>query len=375
MKHHLARLVAGILLVFAIAAPSAYATQATVRVEGNSVTSTTSVNTTGSGVPGNASCQNNSAAEALEKATAGNWDRQAFVSTILGESHTYSASDYWAFWVNGTYSATQGICDYIVQPGDEILLYPQVDGPGFVGTIFPLYFSSAPTAINAGIPYTVTVIKRVSDGTTTTSQPAVGATVSDGTNTATTDADGKATLVTYATGAVQLVASGPNMVTSPRRTVTSTSIADPVQPSSPADPVPGPVTPITQPITEPAPSETDTKAPVASIAGVQNRQRFAKGKGPRELKGSVADGGALKSVEVRLRRETGKKCFAFNGTSEKFSKIRCSADAAWFSVGSTADWSYLLPSKLRSGLYQLQVRATDAAGNQSTVQSLRFRVA
>src|SRR4051794_977685 len=177
MKHHLARLVAGILLVLAVAAPSAWATSATVRVEGDTIGGSAVVNTTGSGVPGNASCQPNSAAEALEKATNGNWDRQTYVSTILGESHVYSHSDYWSFWVNGSYSQV-GICDYIVQPGDELLLYPQVDGPGFMGTVFPLYFSSVPATVSTGIPYTVTVIERVTDGTTTSTQPAVGATVS-----------------------------------------------------------------------------------------------------------------------------------------------------------------------------------------------------
>ena len=35
---------------------------------------------------------------------------------------------------------------------------------------------------------------------------------------------------------------------------------------------------------------------------------------------------------------------------------------------------YLLPKRLGRGLYQLQVRATDAAGNQSTNTSVRFRV-
>jgi hypothetical protein len=380
MKHHIGRLLAGILLVLAVSAPSAFATPATVRIEGNTMAGTVVVNTTGSGVPGNATCQPNSAAEALDKATLGNWDRQTYVSTILGESHTYTHNDYWAFWINGSYSAVQGICDYIVQPGDEILLYPQVDGPGFQGTVFPLYFASVPAAVSAGVPYTVSVIKRVSDGTTTTSQPAVGVTVDDGTSTATTDANGQATLTTSTPGAFQLVAYGPNAVNSPRRTVTAVAPAAAAAPAAPTAPTPteappAPVTPDTPPVVQPEPSVADTKAPIATIAGLRNRQHFRKGKGPRELKGSVADGGALKSVEVRLRRKAGKRCFAFNAKRERFTRTRCSRGAAWFSVGAQADWSYLLPARLRAGLYQLQVRATDAAGNQSSVQSLRFRVA
>jgi hypothetical protein len=378
MKHHIARLLAGIVLVLAVAAPSAFATPVTVRIEGNTMAGTVVVNTTGSGVPGNASCQLNSAAEALDKATLGNWDRQTYVSTILGESHTYTHNDYWAFWINGSYSATQGICDYIVQPGDEVLLYPQVDGPGFQGTVFPLYFASVPAAVSAGVPYTVSVIKRVSDGTTTTSQPAVGVTVDDGASTATTDANGQATLTTSTPGAFQLVAYGPDAVNSPRRTVTAVAVAAPVAPTTPTaapEAPPAPVAPDTPPIVQTEPSIADTQVPIATIAGLRNRQHFRKHKGPRELKGSVADSGALKSVEVRLRRKSGKRCFGFSAKRERFTRMRCSRDARWFSVGSTADWSYLLPKRLPRGLYQLQVRATDVAGNRSTNQSLRFRVA
>jgi len=39
-------------------------------------------------------CLGDSATGAIEKAVAGNWDQRKFVSTILGESHTYVDSDY-----------------------------------------------------------------------------------------------------------------------------------------------------------------------------------------------------------------------------------------------------------------------------------------
>ncbi len=122
-------------------------------------------------------------------------------------------------------------------------------------------------------------------------------------------------------------------------------------------------------------SQADTKAPIATITGLRNREHFAKHKGPRELKGAVTDDGSLSAVQIRLKRKTHRHCFVFDGKDERFEKRHCSHDAPWFGVGTTADWSYLLPHKLRSGLYQLQVRATDAAGNQSWVRSLRFRVA
>ena len=38
-------------------------------------------------------------AAAVEAATGGNWDRQAFTQTILGETHAFGPqSDYWAQW-------------------------------------------------------------------------------------------------------------------------------------------------------------------------------------------------------------------------------------------------------------------------------------
>ena len=45
----------------------------------------------------------------LEAATGGTWDRQAFTSTILGETHTFGPdSDYWAEWLNSKLGG--GVC-------------------------------------------------------------------------------------------------------------------------------------------------------------------------------------------------------------------------------------------------------------------------
>jgi hypothetical protein len=380
MTHHLARLLAGTILAFLALTTASWATPVTVRIEGNTLAGSLVVNTTGSGVPGVGACGPNSAGEALDKATLGNWDRSAYVSTILGETHDYSHNDYWAFWVNGTYSQV-GLCDYTVQPGDELLFYPQVDGPGFAGTVFPLYFSSVPSTVVAGAPYTVAVIQRTSDGSSTTTSPAIGATVSDGSSSAVTDSSGRATLTAPLSGPIQLVASQGSRVNSPRPSVAVVAVVPtaptpgaptPVTPAPTSGAAPGP-TPAPAPVTPAA--QVDTRAPIVAIHGLRNREHFRKGRGPRELKGSITDNGSVRSVDIRLSRASGRRCFAFGPKHERFGRLRCSRKAAWFSVGSTADWSYLLPHRLRSGLYQLQVRATDGAGNRSTVQSVRFRVA
>ena len=98
--------------------------------------------------------------------------------------------------------------------------------------------------------------------------------------------------------------------------------------------------------------------PIATIDRLRNRQHFARGKGPRELRGTVSDDGAIKRVQLRLSRKHHRRCWVFDGDRERFKRRSCRRDAAWFSVGDSADWSYLLPLAAALGLYQLQVRAT-----------------
>jgi hypothetical protein len=232
---------------------------------------------------------------------------------------------------------------------------------------------TGPRTVNVGEPAQF-VVRNLANNV---GQP--GATV----GTATSDTNGVAAVTFSAPGTYFLKATKPGTVRS-NSVVTCVHNGndgtcgfplDPSAPTPPATDTPAPTPPTPAAPVLPAPSQADSTAPIASIHGLRNRERFGKGRGPRELKGSVSDNGSVRSVEIRLSRKSGRSCFAFDGKHERFGRLRCSRKAAWFSVGQTADWSYLLPHKLRSGLYQLQVRATDGAGNQSTVQSLRFRVA
>ncbi|UGS35389.1 DUF4430 domain-containing protein [Capillimicrobium parvum] len=372
MRYRFLRLFAVALVTLGLAATPALAVSTTVRIAGDTIGGTAVVNTPSANVPG-MRCAGSSAAGALDVATAGNWDRQEFVSTILGESHAYAHSDYWAFWVNGSYSQV-GACDYTVQAGDELLFYVQRDGPGFVGTVFPLYFSSVPAAVTAGAPFTVRVVRHVSDGNTTTPTPIAGATVTDGAGaTATTGADGTATLVLGTPGTAKLQATAPASVPTPLATVavSAAPVTEP-GPAPPAPPAPGEPTPPAEPSTAAPPA--DRSAPLALIAGLRNGQHFSRRGAPRELHGTVADQGAVKQVQLRLERKRGKGCSSFSADRERFVKRSCGRGAAWFDAGDDASWSYLLPKRLGRGLYQLQVRATDAAGNRSTNASVRFRV-
>jgi hypothetical protein len=376
MRYLFLRLFAVALVTLGLAAAPALAVPTTVRIAGDDNIGSIVVNTAAAPVTmtDGGPCPGNSAFGALEVATAGNWDHQRFVSEILGESHTYAANDYWAFWINGAYSQI-GACDYFVQPGDELLFYVQRDGPGFMGTIFPLYFASVPATVTAGQPFTVRVTRHTSDGTTTTPAPIAGATVTDGAGaTATTGADGTATLTLTTPGTAKLQASAAQSVSSPLATVTVSPApaAAPAPAPAPDTPeAPAPVAPVAPPI---ATVVVDRTAPVATIAGVRSRQHFRHRRGPRELHGTVSDEGAIKQVQVRLKRKHRKRCSFYSASRERFVKRSCKRGARWFDVGSEAEWSYLLPKRLPRGLYQLQVRATDQAGNRSTNTSVRFRV-
>jgi hypothetical protein len=123
---------------------------------------------------------------------------------------------------------------------------------------------------------------------------------------------------------------------------------------------------------------TDKRPATGSIASLKNGQTFAKGKGPRTLKGTVAaDPSGLGSIRLRLSRNDRGSCTAFSGTTERFTKLkRCSTlTARFFTIPAAADWSYQLPTKLGRGRYVLDVVAVDKAGNaDSTLVRGRNRV-
>src|SRR4051812_10412916 len=163
-------------------------------------------------------CPRYTAAAALDEGTHGNWDRNAFTQTILGESHTFTDSDYWAEWIDrGTgYRFGGGICTDVLNDGDElVMLVDRSPAPASVPTVFPLDLDGVPSSVQAGTPFTVTVVAYHTDGTPGTGQPQAveGATVSGGHASATTDRDGKASLRIADTGTVTLKATKPGLAT------------------------------------------------------------------------------------------------------------------------------------------------------------------
>src|SRR5689334_12082921 len=97
-----AGLAVGVVVSALLAAPALAGPTVSIRVEGatHTLLERTRVTLPDTPPPVTGGCPANSPGNALEVATAGNWDRQAFTQTVLGESHTFADNDYWAEWLN-----------------------------------------------------------------------------------------------------------------------------------------------------------------------------------------------------------------------------------------------------------------------------------
>lgn len=373
-----------VVLALACAAPAG-ASDVIVRVEGSTKTlvpptavSTTSGTFTKS--PGGPACQRDSAAGALETATAGAWGGayDGFgqrVETILGESHTFFSGAYWSIYVDAE-AAQLGACDQAVGQGQTATFYPQCEGAP-LPTCFNglLFIRTAPSTAAPGATASIAV-----DQVTTTYEPptydpvtkrtpAAGATVQVGTASATAGADGVAKVPLGATTGVQDIratladrvrASGALCVTNGADGACGTTKPGQVLGAGPAA--------ATAPVAAggtPVPILKDELAPRALLADLKDRKTYGRGKGPRRLSGTAADATGVLMVKLRISRRLGKKCWYFSGGKERFRGTRCGVKhAKWFKIGDDADWSYLLPSRLPRGKYVIDVNAIDKQYNR-----------
>jgi hypothetical protein len=354
MRHRFLTLLLGGVLVGLATAPTAGATSVSVRIVGDAVGIDSTIVDTSPGPVGPGGCPGHSAGGAIDQAVGGNWDQMAFVSTILGETHAYAARDYWNLWINDTYSQ-QGICAYTVNPGDRILVLVQRDDAASKPTVFPLTLAGVPSTVTAQQPFTVTVREQRTDGATTTPTALAGATVAGGGITAQTDGDGQATLALPTPGQVVLRATRAGNVASDAAGVT---VVAPATGASEAPAAPGAPPP-------PRPLLVHTP-PRATLRGITDGQRFARGKGPRRLQ-VVIDSGTpgLLVAKLRLTRTDRGRCTYFSGRSERFRlnrSARCgAANGFWFGVGHASTVDYLLPRALPRGRYVLDANAVDTA--------------
>ncbi len=371
------------LTVFACAALAAGPASVTVRVEGTNETlvpptevTTTTTPVVKDGNPAD-SCAGTSAAGALQLATSGNWGGTWFsglgysVETVAGESHLFEpgapADYFWSFWLNNRPS-TAGICEVEPNSGESILLFPECFSETGACPAAPSPLGiDAPAVAEVGAPVTVKVTSYAN--ATGAPSPAVGATVAGGGASAITGPGGEATLTLSSPGSVLLHATAPDSV----RTEASVCVhnandgtcgtSGPSGSSSSAGGVLGY-------------SGSSYKGPyavVAKIAGLIDGHRYAKGRAPRVLAGKVLAHTTVASVSLRLRRSHKGRCYAYNGASDRFGSARC-GEGSFFKVGTQSSFSYLLPEALRPGRYVLDVQATDAAGNRTTLARGSSRV-
>jgi len=363
------------LLILATAASAASPATVTVRVEGLSATllpatqvSTTTTPVVRDGNPED-SCSGTSALGALQTATGGDWDgpweqtyHQYEINSIEGESHAFSSGYYWDFWLNHAEAQT-GACEAEALAGAEVLFFPCSEAAPSCPT--PLAIE-APSS--AGVKEPVTVIVKQYDAEGEPS-PASGARITWNGGSAETEAAGRASVSFGATGSYELHVSGSESGPAAVRAQASVCVHDGNDGSCGTTAAvtgsPAPSTGVSA-FHESSTPYTGPFALVSRVAGITEDRVYRAGRGPRLLAGAIISHSAVSSVSLELRRAYRGRCYAYDGTRERFVRARCGQGTP-FQVSATSSYSYLLPSALPPGRYVLDVHATDTAGNRLTL--------
>jgi hypothetical protein len=364
MKRFVTGGLAGLAAAMALAAPAFAAPgTSTMRVEGSDRTLVPRTPVTTTDVPvgrDGENCSGTSAFATMHAATGGDWEGMYFddfsswfVETIKGETHASTEAGFWALWVNNHY-ADLGLCGTELQQGDDVVLAPRNDQP-------ILDLTGVPATVAPGQVVTVKVTEHgLQDPTAfpsvVVSGPAAGATVTYGGASVTTGGEGAAQITFSAPGPAPVQATEPGHIRSATLSTCVTNGADGACGSA----IPGGAAPV---------AVKDETAPIATIAGLANGRVFSRKRAPRTLRGTIsADPSGIKSVRLSILRTVGKRCWAFDGESERFKRHRCGGSRS-FRIGDRVEWSYLLPKRLPRGRYTIRVAAIDKAGNDSATQT------
>lgn len=111
---------------------------------------------------------------------------------------------------------------------------------------------------------------------------------------------------------------------------------------------------------------TGPYALVAAATGLIDGHVYSHGRAPRILSGSILAHNAVTSLSLELRRVYKGRCYAYDGRIERFRSARC-GHGSFFKASANGTFSYLLPAPLAPGRYVLDIEATDAAGNHTSL--------
>jgi hypothetical protein len=362
----------------------------TVRVEGLTETllAPTQVTTTTAPVVKDGhpedSCPGTGALGALQLATGGNWSgpwneeyEQYEVYSIEGESHIFElgapANYYWSFWLNEK-EASLGACETELHAGDRVLFFPACYGEACPAKPPMPLGIEAPASANVEEPVSVTIKKYGAEGK---GEAVAGATVTGA--GATTDSNGHATLTFSQPGQVTVRVAAPESIptetticvhngndgtcgthaafssTGSETSASGSGTTSGTTSGTGTGGVASYVTPYNGPY-----------ALVADATGLIDGHVYRSGHAPRVLSGTILAHSPVSSVSLELRRGYKGRCYAYDGTTERFLTARC-GEGSFFNVSSDGVFSYLLPSALAPGRYVLDIEATDVAGNRTTL--------
>ncbi len=371
-----------LLSVLASAAVAAEPETVTVRVEGfNGVTLVpqTQVTTSTTPVPvEGGTCSGTSAGGALYDATHGDWEAQLEGEgvAILGiegvDLPPFGPSDYayWAIWVNNEFAKT-GACGEQVGAGADIVfagqcfaLGPECSSSATAPEHFLTMKLTSPTSGDVGVgePVSVTLGSLGTESGVTESLPA-GMTVAG--MPVNPNPQGIATLQFTAAGTYTLQARAPDSVPSDPYTICVHNGNDGTCGTQTSPGSSSPSISVRGTITQQAPY-TGRYALVPQLTSPIDGHVYKRGHAPRLLSGTVLAHTTVSSISLELRREYRGRCYAYDGVSTRFVRARCGTGSQ-FKVSSDGLFSYLLPEALPPGRYVLDIGATDAAGNHTTL--------
>ncbi len=371
-------LAALVLLLLSAPAFAAGPATVTVRVEGfNGVTllPQTQVTTSTAPVPVEGGvCSGTSVGGALYDATHGDWEAKENGGVeILGieglDLPPFGPGNYayWSIWLNNAF-AQNGACNEELDPNENVVFAAQCFelGPDCSSATAPDHFLTmtppASTDVGVGESVSLTVGSLGTASGTPEALPA-GVTVSGGSSPVSPNAQGVVTLSFTAAGTYTLQARASDSVPSNPYTICVHNGND-GNCATRIPPAPGGTAGGTTTGGASAAPFKGAYALVPHVTGLADGHVYTRA--PRILSGTVLAHTTVSSISLTLRREYRHRCYSFNGTTTRFVRARCGTGKS-FKVSGNSAFSYLLPAALPPGRYVLDIQATDAAGNSTTL--------